>query len=51
VGVGSSNLPVAGGPMSLLVQLGINEVPLFSGAGIHIGGRTNILSVGMRHNF
>jgi predicted porin len=51
VGVGSGNLPVAGGPMALLVQLGINEVPLFSGAGIHIGGRTNIVSVGLRHSF
>lgn len=49
----SSNGPVtvAGGPLALLTQLGVAEVPLFSGAGIHIGGRTSIAAVGLRHAF
>jgi predicted porin len=42
---------VAGGPLALLTQLGVAEVPVFSGAGIHIGGRTSIAAVGLRHAF
>lgn len=42
---------VAGGPSALLVPLGAAELPVFSGAGINIDGRTSIVSVGIRHQF
>lgn len=44
-------VPVAGGPASLLVPFGTHEVPLFSAAGLNIGGKTTIVSVGLRHSF
>ncbi|WEF30695.1 porin [Pseudoduganella chitinolytica] len=44
-------LPIAGGPGALLVPLGAQEVPLFSGAGQNIDARTSIVSVGLRHFF
>ena len=47
----SGGVPLRGGPLSLLGPLGISEVPVFSGAGLSIGGRTTIASVGLRHSF
>lgn len=44
-------LPIAGGPGALLVPLGAQEVPLFSGAGQNTDARTSIVSVGIRHLF
>ncbi|WP_167761308.1 porin [Duganella callida] len=44
-------LPLAGGPGSILIPLGTQEVPLFSGAGQNIDARTTMLSLGIRHAF
>jgi len=44
-------VPIAGGPTVLLVPIGANEIPLFSGAGTNMDARTTIISVGMRHAF
>ncbi len=44
-------LPIAGGPGALLVPLGAQEVPLFSGAGQNVDARTSIVSLGLRHYF
>lgn len=44
-------LPLAGGPGAILIPLGTQEVPLFSGAGQNIDARTTMLSLGMRHAF
>jgi len=44
-------LPLAGGPGSILIPLGTQEVPLFSGAGQNIDARTTMLSLGIRHSF
>lgn len=44
-------LPLAGGPAAILIPLGTQEVPLFSGAGQNIDARTTMLSLGIRHSF
>lgn len=44
-------LPLAGGPGAILIPLGTQEVPLFSGAGQNIDARTTMLSLGLRHAF
>jgi predicted porin len=44
-------LPLAGGPGAILIPLGTQEVPLFSGAGQNIDARTTMLSLGIRHSF
>ena len=44
-------LPLAGGPGAILIPLGTQEVPLFSGAGQNIDARTTMLSLGIRHAF
>jgi predicted porin len=44
-------LPLAGGPGAILIPLGTQEVPLFSGAGQNIDARTTMLSLGLRHSF
>jgi predicted porin len=44
-------LPLAGGPGAILIPLGTQEVPLFSGAGQNIDARTTMLSIGLRHSF
>jgi len=44
-------LPLAGGPGAILIPLGTQEVPLFSGAGQNIDARTTMVSLGMRHAF
>lgn len=44
-------LPLAGGPGAILIPLGTQEVPLFSGAGQNIDARTTMLSIGLRHAF
>ena len=44
-------LAIAGGPATMLIPLGAQEVPLFSGAGQNIDARTKIISIGMRHAF
>jgi predicted porin len=50
--VGSATpLPFAGGPGAILLPLGSQEVPLFSGAGQNVDARTTIVSLGLRHSF
>jgi predicted porin len=44
-------LPLAGGPGAILIPLGTQEVPLFSGAGQNIDARTTMFSIGLRHSF
>ncbi len=44
-------LPLSGGPGAILIPLGTQEVPLFSGAGQNIDARTTMLSLGLRHSF
>jgi predicted porin len=44
-------LPLAGGPGAILIPLGTQEVPLFSGAGQNIDARTTMVSLGIRHAF
>ncbi|MRW91669.1 porin [Duganella sp. FT80W] len=44
-------LPLSGGPGAILIPLGTQEVPLFSGAGQNIDARTTMLSLGIRHSF
>lgn len=44
-------LPFAGGPGAILIPLGAQEVPLFSGAGQNIDARTTLISLGIRHAF
>jgi predicted porin len=44
-------LPLAGGPGAILIPLGTQEVPLFSGAGQNIDARTTMVSLGIRHSF
>lgn len=44
-------LPIAGGPGALLLPLGAQEVPLFSGAGQSMDARTGLVSFGIRHSF
>lgn len=46
---GAANL--AGGPLALLIPLGISEIPVFSGTGLNLDGRTDIVAFGLRHSF
>ena len=48
---GATPLPFAGGPGAILLPLGSQEVPLFSGAGQNVDARTTIVSLGLRHSF
>lgn len=51
VGVAGGAVGLAGGPLSLLVPLGISEIPVFSGIGVNVGGQTDIVAIGLRHAF
>jgi predicted porin len=49
--VAGGAVSVAGGPMALLVPVGFSEIPVFSGVGLNLDGRTDIVAVGLRHSF
>lgn len=42
---------LAGGPFPLLVGLGNLETPFFSGGGVNVDGKTNVIGIGIRHQF
>jgi len=44
-------LPVAGGPLALMLPLGSMEIPIFSGSGTNLDARTSLVALGVRHSF
>lgn len=48
---GTVNTAALGGPDYLGVAMGFRETPLFAGAGINPGGKTNYVGLGIRHSF